>query len=100
MPCYFSDFVSRGPLKLTTSGLSAELSAYKVTLTECSSENGGDATASQLVTEKSVTRMLVEMGYAEVEAGSPLELELQVERTMYDLDKLEQLGKFVFFCVF
>ena len=90
---YFSDFVGHSPLKLTVSGLSSDRGMYKVTLSDEQSQSGGDATVNQMGSGPSVNRTLVELGYAEALAGSPLDVELQVERTINDPDQVDQLGE-------
>ena len=90
---YFSDFIGHSPLKLTVSGLSSDRGMYKVTLSDEQSQSGGDATVNQIGSGPSVNRTLVELGYAEAVAGSPLDVELQVERTINDPDQVDQLGE-------
>ncbi|XP_076440382.1 uncharacterized protein LOC143279929 [Babylonia areolata] len=87
---HFTEFVSSGPLKLTAWGLLAERLAYKATLCD-ESRRDGDLTASVVGTEPSVNRNLVELGYAEAVPGSALDVGLQVERTINDPDKIEEM---------
>lgn len=88
-----SDFTCHSPLKLIVSGLSPDREMYKVTLSDEQSPSGGDATVNQMGSEPSVNRTLVELGYAEAVAGSPLDVELQVERTINDPDQMDRLGE-------
>ena len=66
---------------------------YTVTLSEERPESAGDATVIEMGSEPSVNCTLVELGYAEAAAGSPLDVEIQVERTFNDPDQVEQLGE-------
>ncbi|KAL8583499.1 hypothetical protein ACOMHN_056309 [Nucella lapillus] len=86
----FTDFISIGPLKLTAYGLCEEGKAHRVTLCD-ESQAEGSLTISVVGVESSINRTLVELGYAEAVAGSPLEVALQVERTINDSDKIEQM---------
>ncbi|KAK7099992.1 fap1 adhesin-like [Littorina saxatilis] len=88
---FFTDFISNSPLKLTMSDLSPDREKYKVTLSDELSESGGDLTTNQMGNEPSVNRTLVELGYAEAVSGSPLDVELQVERTINDPDQVDQM---------
>lgn len=85
---FLADFVSQGPLRAYVSGYSADSSVCRMTLLEQQAESSVTRAGS----EPSLNRSLVELGYAEAVPGSSLDVELQLERTMNDPEKLEQLG--------
>lgn len=86
---FFKDFTSQGPLRAYICSYSPDNSTCQVTLldpqTQC------DMTVDRAGNEPSLNRTLVELGYAEAVPGSALDMEMQLERTINDPDKLEQL---------
>lgn len=87
---YFADFVSQASLRAYISSFSADSSVCHVTLLEQATAND-DTTVSRPGSEPSLNRNLVELGYAEAVPGSALDVQLQLERTINDPEKLEQL---------
>nr|KAG5696920.1 hypothetical protein BaRGS_015884 [Batillaria attramentaria] len=87
---FFTDFLSQGTLRVYVCGYSADGSVCRVTVLEQQTQSNNTTAFSRTGNEPSLNRTLVELGYAEAVAGSALDVELQLERTINDPDKLEQ----------